>query len=224
MSLFEDSPETYEIITKTPGGFMNYNVERTCFKHLKANINDEAKAEYELGIENLIERYNTSIYENRFIVGGIVEIFTLALMRSTGIEVQGCGAEAQGGDLILPTGEMFSIKSSFTKYGNIILINTRGDSNTKWSTATLFILSNIGIVYGDPSMVVEDDLKRVKDSLEITRAALRRFAEDPSNRILMNIPLKPPKEKEGTRNQDSVSLARKLMREFKMERLLEQIE
>ena len=209
--------------TATDPGTTNFNIERNCFKHLKENLSRKAKEEYETGIKHLVERYNTAIYENRFTVGGVVEVFTLALMRSTGIEIKGCGSEAQGGDLILPNGRMFSLKSSFTRGGSVILVNTRGDSGTDWRTATLFVLSNVGIVYGDPDMAQEDDLNRVADNLQIKRTALSRFAEDPSNLIPMEIPLKPPTEMADTSMKASDAVARQLMNELNMHTLRNEI-
>ena len=221
MSLFrETETEDYQ---KTEEETTNFDIERNCFKHLQENLSNEAKAEYETGIKHLIERYNTAIYENRFTVGGVVEVFTLALMRSTGIEIEGCGSEAQGGDLILPNGRMFSLKSSFTRGGSVILVNTRGDSGTDWETATLFVLSNVGIVYGDPAMAQEDDLNRVADNLQIKRTALNRFAQDPSKLIPMEIPLKPPTEMADSSMKASDAVARQLMRELNMHTLRDQI-
>jgi hypothetical protein len=221
MSLFrETETEDYQ---KTEEETTNFDIERNCFKHLQENLSNEAKAEYETGIKHLIERYNTAIYENRFTVGGVVEVFTLALMRSTGIEIEGCGSEAQGGDLILPSGRMFSLKSSFTRGGSVILVNTRGDSGTDWETATLFVLSNVGIVYGDPAMAQEDDLNRVADNLQIKRTALNRFAQDPSKLIPMEIPLKPPTEMADSSMKASDAVARQLMRELNMHTLRDQI-
>lgn len=209
--------------TETDGEMTDFNSERNCFKHLKENLSNEAKTEYETGIKHLVERYNTAIYENRFTVGGVVEVFTLALMRSTGIEIEGCGSEAQGGDLILPNGRMFSLKSSFTRSGSIILVNTRGDSGTDWKIATLFVLSNVGIVYGDPAMAQADDLNRVADNLQIKRPALNRFAQDPSNLIPMEIPLKPPTEMADSSMKASDAVARQLMSELNMHTLRDQI-
>ncbi|MCY4571082.1 MAG: hypothetical protein OXD49_22550 [Candidatus Poribacteria bacterium] len=221
MSLFrETETEDYQ---KTEEETTNFDIERNCFKHLQENLSNEAKAEYETGIKHLIERYNTAIYENRFTVGGVVEVFTLALMRSTGIEIEGCGSEAQGGDLILPNGRMFSLKSSFTRGGSVILVNTRGDSGTDWETATLFVLSNVGIVYGDPDMAQEDDLNRVSDNLQIKRSALNRFAQDPLNLIPMEIPLKPPTEMADSSMKASDAVARQLMNELNMHTLRDQI-
>ena len=91
MSLFREM-ET-ENYPETDGEMMNFEIERECFKHLKENLSSEAKTEYETGVKHLVERYNTAIYENRFTVGGVVEVFTLALMRSTGIEIEGCGSD-----------------------------------------------------------------------------------------------------------------------------------
>ena len=221
MSLFREiETEDYQ---KTGEETTNFDIERNCFKHLQENLSNEAKAEYETGIKHLIERYNTAIYENRFTVGGVVEVFTLALMRSTGIEIEGCGSEAQGGDLILPSGRMFSLKSSFTRGGSVILVNTRGDSGTDWETATLFVLSDVGIVYGDPDMAQEDDLNRTADNLQIKRTALNRFAQDPLKLIPMEIPLKPLTEMAISSMKASDAVARQLMNELNMHTLLVQI-
>ena len=209
--------------TETDAETVNFHIERNCFKYLKENLSSEAKAEYETGVKHLVERYNTAIYENRFTVGGVIEVFTLALMRSTGIEIEGCGSEAHGGDLILPSGRMFSLKSSFTRGGSVILINTRGDSGTDWETATLFVLSNVGIVYGDPAMAEENDLNRAADNLQIKRTALNRLAQDPLNLISMEIPLKPPTEKADSSMKASDAVARQLMNELNMHMLRNQI-
>ena len=209
--------------TETGEETTNFNIERNCFRHLQENLSSETKSEYETGVKHLVERYNTAIYENRFTVGGVVEVFTLALMRSTGLEIEGCGSEAQGGDLILPNGRMFSLKSSFTRGGSVILVNTRGDSRTDWETATLFVLSNVGIVYGDPDMAQEDDLNRVADNLQIKRTALNRFAQVPSNLIPMEIPLKPPTEMADSSMKARDAVARQLMSELNMHTLRDQI-
>ena len=110
-------------------------------RSFKDNLSNKTRQEYEIGIRTLIERYNTTIRENRFVVGGVVEIFTMALLCSTGIEVSAYGAESVAGDLILPDLKMFSVKSSFTSSGSIRLVNTMGDSATNWTTATLFVLA-----------------------------------------------------------------------------------
>lgn len=201
---------------------MNFNSERRYFRSFKENLSDEARQEYEIGIRTLIQRYNTTIRENRFIVGGVVEIFTMTLLRSTGIEVNAYGAESVAGDLVLPDLKMFSVKSSFTNSG-VRLVNTMGDSQTHWTTATLFVMSNIGIVYGDPLMAIEGDLRRSKDALTLTRSAINRFANDEANLVAMNIPLKPPKELTGRSLRVSASAAKGMMVELDLALLLDNL-
>ena len=142
-------------------------------------------------MSNLLERYNTAIHENRFISGGVVEIFTLALMRSTGIQVEAWGEKGARGDLKLHTGELLSVKSSFTKDGNIKLVNKMGDKLPPWETATLFVIAKFGIIYGDPTMIKEGDLNvsfkksGAPDSRDIKRRAIRDLAKDPLNVLPM---------------------------------------
>ena len=202
---------------------MNFEREKNSFYHLKNHVSDEVKTEYERGVGDLIQIYNTTIYENRFLVGGVVEVFTLALMRSTGIEIEPCGDTGEGGDLILSTGEMFSVKSCFTERRNVILINTRDASNTPWTTATLFVLSGIGIIYGDPSVEVEGDLKRTRDGLQIKHAAVNRIASDPANHIPMHIPFKPPTEEAIYSKKMSDAVALQLMNELELKILSDQV-
>ena len=188
---------------------------------MRDNLKDEAKTEYELGVSNLLERYNTAIHENRFISGGVVEIFTLALMRSTGIQVEAWGEKGARGDLKLYTGELLSVKSSFTKDGNIKLVNKMGSDLPLWETATLFVIAKIGIIYGDPTMIKEGDLNvstsgGAPDSRDLKRRAIRDLAKDPLNVLPMNLPLKPPANKEGTNRKASDDVAIQLMKELDM--------
>lgn len=200
---------------------MRFNVEKQYFNSFRQHLTRDAKEEYELGIKNLLEKFNTTIYENRFIVGGVVEVFTLTLLRSTGINVGGYGTETVAGDLILPNSRILSVKSSFTKAKSPIrLINTMGDSNPQWQTATLFVLSGVGIVYGDPSMTIEGDLIPQKDALTIKRQAVERFSMNPDNLVTMNIPHKPPKELTYFSHKASTAVARQLMIELNLTNLL----
>ena len=199
---------------------MNFKIERNCFYHLKNNLKPDAKAEYELAISILGETYNTAIHENRFISGGVVEILTLALMRSTGIQVEAWGEKGAPGDLKLDTGQLLSVKSSFTGKNNIKLVNKMGSGLPPWETATLFVLAKIGIVYGDPTMIKDDDLNVIfnksgdPDSRDIKLSAIKELAKDPLNVIPMNLPLKPPTDKEGTHRKASDDVAIQLMKEL----------
>ena len=49
-----------------------YRQERRVFKRLKQDCKQEIKREYECAISTLLKCYNTTIYENRFVVGGEV--------------------------------------------------------------------------------------------------------------------------------------------------------
>ena len=167
------------------------------------------------------QRYNTAIRENRFISGGVVEIFTLALMRSTGIKVEPYGARGVRADLRLDTGQLISVKSSFTKYGSIKLVNKMGDRLPSWTTPTLFVIAQIGIIYGDPTMIKEGDLnvstsEGAPDSRDIKRRAIKEFAKDPLNILPMNLPLKPQADEEGTNRKASDDVAIQLLKDLDM--------
>ena len=193
---------------------MNFETERNCFYHLKNNLKPEARAEYEIAVEILNETYNTAIHENRFISGGVVEILTLALMRSTGIQVEAWGEKGARGDLKLDTGQLISVKSSFTGKGNIKLVNKMGSDLPPWETATLFVLANIGMFTATPTMVKDDDFKdgnKAPDSRDITRDAINKLAMDSLNVLRMNLPLKPPKDEEGANRKVSDDVAIQLM-------------
>ena len=90
-----------------------YRQERRAFDRLKSNCTVEAKQEYEIAIFTLLERFNTTIYENRFVVGGAVEMFTCALLRAVGIDCILYGSQSTAGDLLLPNDKKLSIKASF---------------------------------------------------------------------------------------------------------------
>ena len=87
----------------------HYTQEREIFERLKTNCSEDARHEYELAIHTLLEHYNTTIYENRFVVGGAVEVFTYALLRSVEIECKLYGDQGQDGDGLLPNGRKLSV-------------------------------------------------------------------------------------------------------------------
>ena len=79
-----------------------YRQERRVFDRLKSDCPDRAKQEYELAIGTLLERYNTTIYENRFVVGCVVEVFTCAFLRVVGIDCTPYGSTGNCWGLITP--------------------------------------------------------------------------------------------------------------------------
>ena len=143
---------------------MAYTEERRAFAQFKNALetNAQLKAEYEAAIASVLEEYNTSIYENRFVTGGAVEMFTMWAMRAGGIEIAQVGAQLSGGDLQLPRGGRVSVKGVFAAppAGNRAdgrstnLINFRGTGgNAIWVEATFFLIAGRGLYYADPEVM-----------------------------------------------------------------------
>ncbi len=198
---------------------MPFTAERRYFAHLKATLAPDVKDEFECAMSALLSQYNTSIRENRFIAGGATEVFTVAMLRSTGIPARLYGEETDAGDVILPGNKMLSVKGEFAKSYSIRLINKLGEGKRNLKTATLFVLSGTGIIYGDPDMFSESDFKDSGDALTIYRRALKRVADDPINLIEMNIPFKPPKEQSLLSRKASQEIARRIILELELELL-----
>ena len=199
---------------------MTYNAERRVFDRLKSDCTPEARAEYEHVVRTLVERYNTTIYENRFTVGGAVEVFTYALLKSVGIDCTLYSSQSKDGDILLPNDRKLSVKSNFTASGSITLMNKRGGGEREWTTATLFILSGIGIVFGAPDMVDEDYIRDTSDSLEIRRRGLNALAKDEDNVFEITIPRKPPTEMTGFSFKASTAVAKQILFEAKAATLM----
>ena len=93
-----------------------------------------------------------------------------------------------------------------------------GSSQTDWTTPTLFVMSKMSIIYGDPLMVTEDDLRRKSDVLTILKSAINRFAKDEANLIAMDIPPKPSTEQEEYTSIET-SIARKITSDLSLSQL-----
>ena len=199
---------------------MNFQEERKHFWDLKKKVSKDNLKEYKDAITELHSRYNTTIHENRFVVGGAVKLFTVALLRSVGIDAKPCGNKAVAGDIILPTElpteKMLSVKGHFTgKKGEIRLVNTMGDgSRTEWNTATLFIVSGKGIIYGDPTMVDDNDIIRKKDAITLKYRAVEELYKN--NCIAANIPHKRPSKQAGSSQRASVAVAKQILNDCKL--------
>ncbi|MCY3936544.1 MAG: hypothetical protein OXG09_11240 [Chloroflexi bacterium] len=202
---------------------MPYHQERKYFEFLKKNLQDDIKAEFENAVSTLIGRYNTSIRENRFTVGGAIEIFTLGLLRSAEIDALPYSSQEDAGDILLPNHIILSIKSSFRKPHSIRLMNKQGTGSRDWSTATLFILSGIGILYGDPDMIHECEINDAGDSIMLRSRAIRRIAKDSSNIIAMKIPEKPDKAAAGSSLMASNAIARQVLIDEELGELFESV-
>ena len=198
-----------------------FRLERRAFERLKADCSREGKEEYELAFYKLLERYNTTIYENRFITGGVVEVFTCALLRSVGIDCTLYADQSRSGDILLPNDRKLSIKGTFTGGpSDVKLMNKQGEGVREWSTATLFVISEVGIVYGSPDMVSPKHVKDVKDGLVLKKAAIIRLMADASNVFEMKLMRKPPTEMTGFSHKASTAVVRQILFEMRSKALL----
>lgn len=197
--------------------------ERRVFDRLKSDCSTESKHEYELAVDTLVERYNTTIYENRFIVGGAVEVFTYALLRSVGINCTLYSEQTKSGDILLPNDKKLSIKSSFKGVASIRLLNKQGSGDRVWNTATLFVVAGVGMIFGAPDMVAPDAVKDVSDAVVLKRAALQNLIDNPLNVIEMEIFQKPPTEMTGFSHKASTAVAKQILFETQSKSLLNAI-
>lgn len=197
-----------------------YAVEQRVFARLCADCSPAAKAEYEHALAILVQRYNTTIYENRFVVGGAVEVFTCALLKSVGIDCTLYGDQAAGGDILLPGDRKLSVKSRFTLRGHVTLLNKRGQGIRTWQTATLFVLSGVGIVFGAPDMVDHAHLTDTGDAQNISQKGLAALMADTANVLPMEIAQKQPTEMTGFSDKASTALARQILSENEAQTLL----
>lgn len=140
------------------------------------------------------QRYNTAIFENRFIVGGVVEQLLGAAMRGVGIEIENVAKTSRGVDLYSPTLNVgLSVKAQFKRGPEFRLVNTMGGSGATavWDHATIFIVVGIGIGYADPELASSGLIAR-SDVLVLKTDALKElWAANPNYLIECDVPAKP---------------------------------
>lgn len=160
---------------------MAFPEERWAFKAFADGLKADERllSDYEEAISSVVTEYNTSIFENRFIAGGAVELFTIWAMRSIGIDATKVGAQLRGADIQLPKGGRLSIKSSFTSPpGAIRLINVQGSTaRAVWADPTIFLLAGVGLGYADPT-ILPNATKKTGDAIQITWPTLRKHFEN----------------------------------------------
>lgn len=198
-----------------------YAQEQRVFNHLKEYCSVAAQQEYELAIATLLERYNTTIYENRFVAGGAVEVFTYALLRTVGIDCTLYGSQSLSGDILLTNDRKLSVKGTFVGGPtNVKLMNKQGGGNRQWDTATLFVVSDVGIVFGAPDMVDEQHVRDTSDGMELKKAGLVNLIAYPENVMEMEINRKPPTQMTGFSHKASAAVARQILFEMNSDSLL----
>ena len=84
---------------------MAFSVERQIFSEFKAGLEKKpvVLAEFLAACRTVNVRFDTAIYENRFIVGGVVEQLLGASMRAVGCDIDNVAKTRRGVDLSSPT-------------------------------------------------------------------------------------------------------------------------
>lgn len=156
----------------------NFSAERAAFHQFKQAVENDGvlKSDIETALKALLGRFATTIYENRFVVGGALEVIMVAALRAAGIDAIDVGTQEERLDIRISDGG-FSVKGHFSGSGNIRLINVLGESErANWNEATLFVLHGIGIGYADPELLNSiGAIQRTGDAIVIRYNALRAF-------------------------------------------------
>ncbi len=116
--------------------------------------NTAVREQMEKAIEDVFWDYDTSIRENRFIVGGAIEYVLGAAMRACSVPVRHRGALKMDEDLLFDDSETgYSIKAILKGTGTR-LVNVMGAQPTRdrWHSATIFLVPDLGLVYADPKL------------------------------------------------------------------------
>ncbi|RMG87595.1 MAG: hypothetical protein D6712_05385 [Chloroflexi bacterium] len=197
----------------------SFVTENEVFSHLANALRKDVDLRYdlELAFKMLLSRYATSIYENRFIVGGVAERFIAATFLAIGKNVLSYGDLQQGADLQVDDA-IFSIKGSFSGSRDIRLINVLGDSElAKWQHATIFIISGKGVGYADPDLL-PNCTKRVKDAVVLNLYHVYNLWEN-EPKLLVNIDI--PQSRRDASGSDVASkvVADEILRDSRMKRL-----
>jgi len=172
-------------------------------------------AEFENALENLITEYDTADWENRFVVGGVLEILFCALLNSMGFKCQWLKEARYDIEI---NGVKFSIKSNFTGSGDIRLINILGNKEAEWKEPTLFFISNFGICYVDPAMGLST--KQTNDAL-VTRTSDVTSVVKEDDKLKVKIPRKPVRSKKI--KTASYDVVKSILEEIKSKHLKEHL-
>lgn len=173
----------------------NYERHQCVYQQLRTGLENAPVVLDELlhALTLLISEYNTSIRENRFVVGGVTEIILAAAMRCVGIkDAQARGLDLDGEDIV-GRGYRISVKASFTGRRDAIrLMNALGDANQRvWQVPTIFVLANRGIGYADPYLL-PNATKSSRDALVLPRRPLDDLHDEQPRWLLRcAVPTKP---------------------------------
>ena len=188
--LIMSSLESQEMQTSPP----TYEPHREIYQRLRNGLTASPYVLEELlrALGLLISEYDTSIRENRFIVGGATERMLAATMRCVGIrDARARGLNLSDEDIVVGDCQI-SVKGSFTGGRQAIrLINTLGNSSATWRTATIFVLANRGIGYADPELL-PDAVRASRDAVILPRQPLDDLHDaQPQWLLRCDVPAKP---------------------------------
>lgn len=142
-----------------------------------------------------------------------VEIFICALLSSVGVDCALSGSHLTDAGVRLPNGRPLHVNTRFTGSGSIRELNKLGSGDRPWTTATFFVLSGEGIVYGDPGLVDRNPVRSAGDALEITPAGLRALTGNCDNVFAVDIPFKPSTTTAASSTRASVAVAHQILME-----------
>ncbi len=199
-------------------GLGSYEKERGIFTEFGSGIRqqDHILAEFVGACAAVNIRYDTAIFENRFIVGGVVEQLVGAAMRAVGIRIDNIAKTSRGVDLISRDHECgFSVKSQFKKGQEIRLTNTMGRSGAeaKWDHPTIFVIAGVGVGYADPELVSTGLVSR-SDALVLRLNALYELWDE-SPRYLIPCAIHAKPNASGMSRVASDVVAQDILIEFK---------
>jgi hypothetical protein len=181
-----------------------FELQRDFFKKYRKLITSNYAIEVEVtnSISAVLHRYNTVVWENRFIVGGVVEQVIGASARALGIDIRNAGKQNQGYDLELndENHSGISIKAVFASTkGKHNLVNTRSTNNggvdpSRWQSATIFVMAGVGMGYIDPEFG-SNLVTSTSDAIQISGKGLQEWWDhNPEWLIPIEISNKPTGE------------------------------
>ncbi len=168
-----------------------FEKERLAFAKMRhvVETNPDLREDFEQCLADLLSRFATKIRENRFIVGGALEVFVTALLRACGVDARDVGTSDEHIDIQLGEGGGFSVKGHFSQSGDIRLINTLGASGyATWDSATIFVIHNTGLGYADPELL-PNKARTVSDAVVINSNVVKNFLyENPGYLVQISVP------------------------------------
>ncbi|CAN5855396.1 hypothetical protein BH11PLA1_BH11PLA1_12750 [soil metagenome] len=170
---------------------VRYEPARLAFCELASALKRESELHTDVFrcLELLLTRYNTQIYENRFIVGGVAERIIGAAFVALGKTTKSLGVHVTRSDISVGDVKL-SVKGSFRPNPrDIRLVNVMGDSIlATWDEPTIFVISGLGIGYADPALL-PNSTRRASDAITLPMRPLKDLWEtNPALLYPMNLP------------------------------------